>query len=283
MSRIGGLVAAIEIFSVLVCSVFLVPFLVGGAWLRRRSVDFGPFFVYAFILFTFSTIVSAVHVPGGTFIHSAVALAPHAYVLAVEGILAGVAWIARRRRTWSVESAGRVFVGGAVALTVVTSLVYGHLVVAGGDAKPQQRKTVANQRTAIRASPDDRLLSIDAAGYRYYTGHGGVVTPDDPIDTIRDVARAYGTRWLILERREIVRALAPILKGGPRPEWIGPPAFSQDAPTTDPDLAGYPAVAIYPVCFDAADTRCATTGATTTTTAATTNTTAARKAAGVAP
>ena len=88
-----------------------------------------------------------------------------------------------------------------------------------------------------------------------------MVTPDDPIDTIRDVARAYGTRWLILERREIVRAMAPILKGGPRPEWIGPPAFSQDATSTDPVLAAYPAVAIYPVCFDAADTRCAATGA----------------------
>ena len=24
------------------------------------------------------------------------------------------------------------------------------------------------------------------SGYRYYTGRGGVVTPDDPIDTIRD-------------------------------------------------------------------------------------------------
>ena len=261
MSRLGGLVAAIEIYGVLVGSVFLVPLLVAGAWLRRRSVDFGPFFVYAFILFAFSAIVSAVHVPGGTFIHSAVALAPHSYVLAMEGILAGVAWIARRRRTWSVDSAGRVFVGGAVALALATSVVYGLAVINGWDAIRQQRITVANELVAIGASQDDRLLSIDAAAYRYYTGRGGVVTPDDPIDTIRDVARAYGTRWLILERREIVRALAPVLKGGPRPEWIGPPAFSKQAPSTDPVLAAYPAIAIYPVCFDAVDTRCAATAA----------------------
>ena len=44
---------------------------------------------------------------------------------------------------------------------------------------------------------------------------------------IRDVARAYDIRWLILERRDIVRALAPVLKGGPRPDWIGAAAFSQ--------------------------------------------------------
>ena len=64
-----------------------VPPMVIGAWARRRSTDFGPFFVYAAILFAFSALVSAVHVPGGTFIHSAVALAPHSYILALEGIV----------------------------------------------------------------------------------------------------------------------------------------------------------------------------------------------------
>ena len=256
MSRLGGLVAAIEIYSVLVGSVFLVPFLVIGAWLRRRSIDFGPFFVYAFILFAFSAIVSAVHVPGGTFIHSAVALAPHSYVLALEGVVAVVAWIARRRRAWNETSAVKAFVSGAVAFAIATSAVYGLLVVRGWDAVRQQRITVAHELTALGAAPADRVMSIDAGGYRYWTGHGGVVTPDDPIDTIRDVARAYDIRWLVLERREIVRSLAPVLKGGPRPDWIGPAAFTQAALTTDPELAPYPAVAIYPVCFDPSDLRC---------------------------
>ncbi len=94
MTRLGGLVAAGFIFSVLVGLLVFVPFMVVGAWRRRRSVDFGPFLAFAILLFAFSAIVSAVHVPGGTFIHSAVALAPHGYVLALEGIVALVAWIA---------------------------------------------------------------------------------------------------------------------------------------------------------------------------------------------
>ena len=259
LSRLGGLVAGIEIYSVLVGSVFLVPFLVIGAWMRRRSVDFGPFFVYALILFAFSSIVSAVHVPGGTFIHSAVALAPHTYVLAVWGVVGLVGWIAGRRRAWDEATASRVFVGGVVALAMASSVVYGLVVIRGWDAVRQQRLTVAGQLDALGASPDDRLMSIDAGGYRYFTGRGGVVSPDDPIETIRDVARAYGIRWLILERREIVRALAPVLKGGPRPDWIGPAAFSRESPTTDTALAGYPAFAIYPICFDPVDLRCSAT------------------------
>ena len=63
----------------------------------------GRFFGYALLLFAFSALVSAIHVPGGTFIHSAVALAPHGYVLALLGIVAGIEWIAARRRGWDVQ------------------------------------------------------------------------------------------------------------------------------------------------------------------------------------
>ncbi len=92
-SRVGGLIAAIMIFITLVAGFVLAPFMVIGGWVRRRSTDFGPFFAYALLLFAFSAIVSAVHVPGGTFIHSAIALAPFAYILALEGIVALVDWI----------------------------------------------------------------------------------------------------------------------------------------------------------------------------------------------
>ena len=60
MTRVGGLVAALFIFSVLVGALVLVPFLLIGAWRRRRDATFGPYFGYAFLLFAFSAIVSAV-------------------------------------------------------------------------------------------------------------------------------------------------------------------------------------------------------------------------------
>ena len=93
-----------------------------GAWARRRSTDFGPFFVYAAILFAFSALVSAVHVPGGTFIHSAVALAPYSYILALEGIASSIGWVAARRPSWDREAALRVFGGAAIAFAVVIAL-----------------------------------------------------------------------------------------------------------------------------------------------------------------
>ena len=252
--------AAVGIYAVLVGMIFLVPFMLIGAWQRRRSIDFGPFFLYAAILFAFSGLVSAIHVPGGTFIHSAVALAPYSYILALEGIAAGVAWVARRRSKWNEAAASKVFMTGAIALTVVLGVGYGLGVQSGWNVVRQQRIVVAQQLDRLGASLDDRLMSIDAGGYMYWTGRGGVVTPDDSIETIEAVARAYGVRWLVLERREIVDALRPVLKGtDPRPTWIGPPAFALAQTAPDPEVAAYPAVAIYPVCFAATDTRCSAT------------------------
>jgi hypothetical protein len=206
--------------------------------------------------------VSAVHVPGGTFIHSAVALAPHAYVLAMEGIVAAVAWVARRRRSWDVASASRVFVGGAVALTVATSLVYGLAVINGWNAQRTERLAVGAALDQLGVPATDRVMSIDSSGFKYLTGRGGVVTTNDSLDVEEQIAKAYDIRWLILERSDIATSFEPILKGAEaRPAWIGPPAFTYNLATTDPDLAPYPAAVLYPVCVDPSDTRCSTTTA----------------------
>jgi hypothetical protein len=89
---------------------------------------------------------------------------------------------------------------------------------------------------------------------KYFTGHPGVVTPDDPIEAVEAVARAYETRWLVLERDDVVPSLAPVLTGSTRPTWIGPPVFSV------PSASGgaTPRLALYPVCTTTADTRCGT-------------------------
>jgi hypothetical protein len=245
VTRIGGLVAAAMIFGVLVGALVLVPPMIAGAWHRRRDAAFGPYLGYAVLLFAFSALVSAVHVPGGTFIHSAVALAPHGYVLALEGIALMVGWLAVRRPRWDAESAGRVFVGGAVAFAVLAAAVGSMTVHAGWDAKRARMQAVAQALDAAGAPVADRLMSIDAAGYRYWTGHPGVVLVNDPLDTVEQVARAYSIRWLVLERADSVPAAAEILVEGRRPAWVGPPIL------LDAD------VGVYPVCIVATDARCA--------------------------
>jgi hypothetical protein len=249
-SRLQGFVDALGNFAVMIASIVLLPFLVIGALARRSSRDFGPWFVYTFVAFAGATILYPLHVPGGAFIHTAIGLAPHAAILSIEGVLIFVAWIAGRRRRWEEGAAGSFFVWGIVALVIATAVVFTPSVYRAWDASRQPRIALNAELDRLGVLRTDRLLSIDAAGMKYWTGRGGVVTPDDPIDVIESVARAYETRWLVLERNDAARALAPVL-AGKRPDWIGSPAFT--VPAAD---GGLPTLALYPLCLGSNTAAC---------------------------
>ena len=188
MSRLGGLVAAITIYAVMVGGVILVPFMLIGGWLRRRSPDFSPAFGYAGILFAFNALIFAVHVPGGTFIHSAIGLAPHSYVLVMEGLAASVGWVATRRRGWDREQATRIFSGAVVAFAIVAAIAGSLTTHATWASRVADHQFAAAALDAAGAPLTDRVMSIDASGTKYWSGRGGVVLVNDPLPTVEQVA-----------------------------------------------------------------------------------------------
>src|SRR5918999_3600062 len=148
-SRAGGLIAALGIFAVMPLLFFLAPFTVIGAWLHRRDSAFVPWIVYAVTLFAFSALLFAVHVPHGTFLHSAVALLPHAYVLAILGIAAAVRGVAERRPSWDGQRATAVFTAGAVLLGVLGGSLATATTSSHWDAERAVRRQVAAVLTDV--------------------------------------------------------------------------------------------------------------------------------------
>lgn len=250
-SRVLGFVAAVSNFAVIIASVILLPFMVWGAWRRRGSTDFLPWFLYMFILFAGATLIFPLHVPGGAFIHSAVGMAPHAYILALEGVAALVIAIARRRPAWKPEVATPLFTWVVIGLVLASAAFYAPVAHAAWNADRAPRVTLANELDRLGVPPTDRLMTIDAAGFKYFTGRPGVVSPDDSLDTIRAVAVGYDIRWMVIERAATVEALVPVLTEDRRPDWIGPAAF-----TIPSSAGGIPELALYPVCFEPTDSRC---------------------------
>jgi hypothetical protein len=263
-SRVLGLVSAIQIFSVIAVSVVLAPFAVLGCWARRRSVDFGPFFVYAAILFGASGLLFAVHVPYGTFLHSAVALVPLTFIAGMEGLVIAARWVAPRRRGWTEEGAIRLFLVAGVGSVLLTAVAFAALALPSWNADRDHMLAAGRALDTAGAPQTDRLLSADPAGFSYFTGRGGVVTPNDSLNVVREVAAAYQIRWLVLERAHIVAPLAPVLESLVRPSWLGKPTYVipyTGARTGDAAVDGAPALAIYPICLSAGDTRCGTSSA----------------------
>ncbi|TMD30728.1 MAG: glycosyltransferase family 39 protein [Chloroflexi bacterium] len=255
-SRVFGFIAAVGNYVIIVLSFVLTPFLFVGAWASRRSVDYRIFFIYSALLFAAAGLVFAIHVPLGMFLHSAVALVPHTYILVLEGVVAAVAWTARRRRSWNEAEATRFFLGATVGVAMLTGALGTWKVQEEWARMRHDRQEVASAMDRLGIGSDERVMSGDTAGFKYFTGRGGVVTVSDPIDVIGHVAQAYDIRWLILERTHIVDTLGPVLKGSVRPSWLGPPAWTLDeTPPADADDT-YPDIALYPVCVEAGDTRC---------------------------
>jgi 4-amino-4-deoxy-L-arabinose transferase-like glycosyltransferase len=269
-SRANGLAAALGIFAAMPLLLFLTPLTVLGAWLRRRDLSFVPWLIYAVWLFALSALLFAVHVPYGTFLHSAVALVPHAYLLAVIGLGAVVGWVATRRPSWNAGRATRVFTAMVVVVVIVGAVGGTWLVSGRWRAERDLRVAVA---AALGDAPaTDRVMSPDAGAYRYFTGHAGIVTPDDPLPVVEQALRAYDIRWLVLERDHVTESLAPVLTGRERPAWLSAPLLVIPAPDPQPRVASLseaeapgsaaeparaPRAALYAVCLEPTDPRCA--------------------------
>ena len=259
-SRVGGLLAALGLFALLPLVVVLVVPAMVGAWARRADSRFGPFFVYAIALFAASGLLFAIHVPHGTFIHSAVALLPHTFVLVVIGVATLVGWVARHR-PWDAASATSFLTFGAVAVAIAGAALQ---TLSTTTTWQQEQGTQSALAAAldVNAQPGERVMSADAGAYRYLSGHPGVVTPNDPLPTIEQAMRAYDVRWLVLERGAIVPALEPVLDGSLQPDWLSPPiALVPAAIAAGADAASSPTAvpngALYAVCLTAGDGRCA--------------------------
>ena len=258
-SRLEGLRDALLIFAAMPMLVLLVPFLLIGSWIRRGSRDFAPWFIYAITLFLFTALVSAIHVPYGTFIHSAVALLPHAYLLVLLGVAAVVRWVASRRKSWDAPRASRnlsfMLVGVIAIASVVATL---STIDAWREARDGRTDILAT--LAAEADPTDVVMSPDAGAYRYHGDWSGIVTPDDPLPTVKDALQLYDVRWLALESAHITVGLRPVLSGETRPEWLSeplvvvPPLPAEDDGENVGELL--PRAALYAVCLTSDEGRC---------------------------
>src|SRR5450830_307094 len=239
-SRVLGLVSALQIYFVIAIPIVLAPF----------------------VLFAASGLLFAVHVPYGTFLHSAVAMVPFTFILAFEGAVLASRWAAQHRRAWTEDGAARLFLVVAAASVVLNAAAFTVMAIPSWNADRDARVAAGQALDAAGAPPTDRLLSADPGGFKYFTGRGGVVTPNDSLEVIRQVAADYGIRWLVLERAHLVAPMFPVIESKARPAWIGAPIFTlpYDGPKTgDAAADSAPAMAIYPVCTRLDDVRCGST------------------------
>ena len=113
-----------------------------------------------------------------------------------------------------------MFVTGAIVGAVLVGIWFSFTTQAIWAKERDVTLGVRAALVAAGAAPDEVVMSLDTSGVKYWTGHPGVVAPDDPIGTIESVARAYDARWLLVRRQDLVDALDPD-PGRDRPAELG--------------------------------------------------------------
>lgn len=174
--------------------VVMTPLMLVGLWQRRRTAFIQPFWIYVVGLHLAMTVVFPFPGYRGGLLHSAAALVPLWAALGVVGLDGVVEWVARRRRRWNVRSAKLVFSAGLVVMAILLSVMIGlpnRVKVQG--ASPLYKAL----REQIPA--DARVMINDPAQLYYFTGLGGVVLPNESPDVIREIAREYDVRYLVIE------------------------------------------------------------------------------------
>ncbi|MBM3129820.1 MAG: hypothetical protein FJ009_14505 [Chloroflexi bacterium] len=204
--RAGGINLLVITFGAL--QVFLAPFALIGLWQSRRRIELLPFFIYAPLLYLAMTLAFTFPSVRGSTLHSSAALLPFLVVVVPRGIDLCVEWIARRRRTWNVVQAARVFRIGFVALAIFLAIylyALGVFPIGGGssDIPLWNLRDIEYAEIARwldqNARPDDIVLTVDPPAF-YNVGHRrSIVIPTDGIEAIFVAAQKYNTRYLVLQ------------------------------------------------------------------------------------
>ncbi|MCC6801979.1 MAG: hypothetical protein IT319_03765 [Anaerolineae bacterium] len=218
-SRSEALVNNVGTFVAVEGLVVMTPLMLIGWWQRRRNAFLLPFGLYALGLHLAMTFVFPFPGYRGGLLHSAAALVPFWGALGAAGLDDVVEWAARRRRRWHAGTAKVVFSGGLVAVAVGLSVYIG----VNGRVAPRDPAIYAELRALL--PPDARILSDDPPEVYYYTGMGGATLPNEPPETLLDVARRYDIDYLLLKHyRGSIPAPLQVILDAP-PDFLEPLPF----------------------------------------------------------
>jgi hypothetical protein len=188
--------------------VFLAPFALIGMCQARRRIELLPFLLYAPLLYLAMTLAFTFPSMRGSTLHSSAALLPFLAAVAPRGIDVSVEWVARRRRTWNIAQAARVFRFGFVALALFLAVylyALGVFPIGGGSSDIPLWNLRDIEYVEItrwldaHARADDVVMTADPPAFYNASHHRSIVIPTDSLEAILLAAQKYNARYLVLQ------------------------------------------------------------------------------------
>ncbi|MBU4225729.1 MAG: hypothetical protein KKC71_07900 [Chloroflexi bacterium] len=194
-------------------NIFLLPFILIGVWqLRRESRTCLALPAWGLTLAVMTLVFPFAGARGG-FFHSGAALQPFWWAVAPLGLERLVAWGARRRG-WPEKQAFTVFSAGLVGIAaLLTALIVQGRVIGQLNGEPAWGREASaysqiEEFLEKQGAPVEAVVIVaNPPGYYLASGRSAVAIPDGDEQTVLQVARRYGGRYLILEQGSLPHAL----------------------------------------------------------------------------
>jgi 4-amino-4-deoxy-L-arabinose transferase-like glycosyltransferase len=186
--------------------LFMAPLAAWEMWARRRETLTRLVGWYLLLLYLTMTLIFTFPGPRGSLLHSGGALLPFLLAYAAGGLERAIAWAARRRATWDVTRACRVFGAGSLLIAVIASaFVYARAVWAGGDSQQAWNthddgyRIVDAWLDAQGAPADAPIMVVNPPAFYYFARRPAIAIPNEPPETIAAVCARFGAGYLLLE------------------------------------------------------------------------------------
>lgn len=181
--------------------VVLLPFSALGLWRLRRDRLLWPFLLYLPLLFVAMTFFFTFPGMRGGLYHSGGVLLPFFFAAAGPGLEVSLRWAARRYRSWNARQAWKVFssalVGVAIVVTVIALWRAG--VINQEWNERYEGYAEIGDWLADQGVPQAVVMVGNAPAFTWHTGHDAIAVPNEPLETILNVAAHYGSRYLVLD------------------------------------------------------------------------------------
>ncbi|MBN1658067.1 MAG: hypothetical protein JXA93_06675, partial [Anaerolineae bacterium] len=160
-----------------------------------------PFLLYLPLLFLAMTVAFTFPGTRGGLYHSGGALLPFILATTGPGLAVAVHWAVRRLPGWHAQRTWQIFAATLVATTLIVAVFA--LWRAGAFDGSWNRRDAhydAIDRWIQSQGIDNPVVMVgDAPAFAWHTGQRAIAVPNEPLDTVVEVAMRYGAAYLLLD------------------------------------------------------------------------------------
>jgi len=196
-------------------AVFLLPLIGLGLWHLHNDRRVQLAGLAWLVTLVVMTIVFPFAGARGGFFHSGAALQTVWWALAPLGLDRVIVW-GTRKRGWNATQAGTIFRPALVALVALLTavVIYGRVMGGvGGTVWGQENYAYSQITTALvsHGMADEAVVMVaNPPGFYLASGNPAIAVPDGDANTLLNVARRYGAKYVILEAGSTPGGLMPV-------------------------------------------------------------------------